>query len=59
MTRPDRLVRAWREDGVPQVIVGSRVEAVHGMAYADVRDIVRRMGRQPAPVIWRALGGEP
>ena len=56
MKKNERRVECWLEGVDVMARVGGRVECVQGINYNQAAALCYRLGRQPAPVIWRALG---
>ena len=54
-TMRERTAKAYGVEGYACVRVGRRYAYVD-KPISEIREIVRRMYRQPAPLIWRALG---
>ena len=54
---PERTCEAYGEDGHVCVRVGRR-KSLANLRVSEARAILSRLGRQPAPIIWRALGVE-
>lgn len=56
-TMRERTAKAYGVEGYACVRVGRR-KAFVDMPLSKAREIIHRMYRQPAPLIWRALGVE-